>query len=194
MSVLVYLEHAGGAVDEPSLQALTLARAYAGGGEVDAVVACVEATQALSAALAGHGVGTLHVAEDGAYGAYGASRSLDYPCNDQWDRPDRGHDLQEEVYPSIQVKSTATYYRGEHYIFFRKADRFISDIVLQAHVEGRTISLVGWASRRRFWHTHEMKDFGAGHGLQPALHERFWGSMLAFPVMPVRLEGCPEAE
>lgn len=136
----------------------------------------------------------LEIHRVGAYGEYGASRILDYPFNDQWDRPDRGHDLQKDGFPSIQVKSTATYYRGEHYIFFRKADRFISDIVLQAHVEGRTISLVGWASRRRFWHKHEMKDFGAGHGLQPALHERFWGSMLAFPVMPVRLEGCPEAE
>ena len=30
MSVLVYLEHSAGEVDEPSLQALTLARAYGG--------------------------------------------------------------------------------------------------------------------------------------------------------------------
>ena len=39
MSVLVYLEHSAGEVDEPSLQALTLARAYGGGSEVQAVAA-----------------------------------------------------------------------------------------------------------------------------------------------------------
>jgi electron transfer flavoprotein alpha subunit len=69
VSVLVYLEHADGVVDEPSLQALTLARAFAG-GSVAAVCACVEATQALPAALAGHGVSTLHVAEGDAFASY----------------------------------------------------------------------------------------------------------------------------
>ena len=37
MTVLVYLEHADGAVDEPSLQAVTLARSLAGDASVQAV-------------------------------------------------------------------------------------------------------------------------------------------------------------
>ena len=39
MSVLVYLEHSDGEVAEPSLQALTLARALEGGDAVQAVLA-----------------------------------------------------------------------------------------------------------------------------------------------------------
>jgi electron transfer flavoprotein alpha subunit len=70
VSVLVYLEHANGEVDEPSLQALTLARAFAAGDAVSAVVACDSQLQAPSDSLAGHGVGTLHVAEDDVFGSY----------------------------------------------------------------------------------------------------------------------------
>ena len=68
MTVLVYLEHAEGEVDEPSLQALTLARAFSGG--VQAVCARVESTQSPLADLAGHGVETLHVAEGDAFASY----------------------------------------------------------------------------------------------------------------------------
>ena len=39
MTALVYLEQTDGAVDEPSLQAATLATSLAGGAEVHAVVA-----------------------------------------------------------------------------------------------------------------------------------------------------------
>ena len=70
MSVLVYLEHSAGEVDEPSLQALTLARAYAGGGTVVAVVACDVRLHAPVAALGEHGVSTLHVAEGEVFGSY----------------------------------------------------------------------------------------------------------------------------
>ncbi len=70
MSVLVYLEHSAGDVDEPSLQALTLARAFAGGSTVEAVVACDNKLQAPSEALAGHGVSSLHVAEGEAFVSY----------------------------------------------------------------------------------------------------------------------------
>ena len=70
MTVLVYLEHADGAVDEPSLQALTLARAYAAEDAVAAVVACDTVLQAPSSTLAEHGVETLHVAEAEVYTAY----------------------------------------------------------------------------------------------------------------------------
>jgi electron transfer flavoprotein alpha subunit len=70
VSVLVYLEHADGAVDEPSLQAVTLARAFAGETAVQALAACGDSTQAPSAALAGHGVEVLHVAVDEAFATY----------------------------------------------------------------------------------------------------------------------------
>ena len=68
-ATLVYVEHGDGAVDEPSLQALTLARAF-GGGSVQAICACVDSTQAPAAALAGHGVETLHVAEDEVFASH----------------------------------------------------------------------------------------------------------------------------
>jgi electron transfer flavoprotein alpha subunit len=74
MTVLVYLEHADGEIDEPSLQALTLARAFAGEA-VQAICARGESPQALSAALAGHGVATLHAAVGDAFDAY-APRAL----------------------------------------------------------------------------------------------------------------------
>ena len=74
VSVLVYLEHADGRVDEPSLQALTLARAFAGGGAVDAICACVDLPQALTGALAGHGVETLHAAVGESFASLRAAR------------------------------------------------------------------------------------------------------------------------
>jgi electron transfer flavoprotein alpha subunit len=70
MNVLVYLEHSDGEVDEPSLQAVTLARSYTGGGAVEAVCACDDKSQAPSGALAEHGVETLHVAEGDVFAAY----------------------------------------------------------------------------------------------------------------------------
>ena len=69
MRVLVYLEHAEGEVADPSLQALNLARALAADDEVAAVLACDTVSRAPAAALAGHGVGTLHVAEDAVFAA-----------------------------------------------------------------------------------------------------------------------------
>ena len=60
--VLVYLDHVDGTVDEPSLQALTLAHAFVGGGPVDAVCACGDSSHALTGPLVGHGVETLHAA------------------------------------------------------------------------------------------------------------------------------------
>jgi electron transfer flavoprotein alpha subunit len=70
VSTLVYLEHSAGEVDEPSLQALTLARALDGGDTVAAIVACNSLSQAPSGALAGHGVSALHVAEGDAFASY----------------------------------------------------------------------------------------------------------------------------
>ena len=63
--VLVLVEHAGGAPAELSMQALTLARRYAGGDPVEAIVFGAEAG-AVAAALGEHGVGTVHVAEHDA--------------------------------------------------------------------------------------------------------------------------------
>jgi len=70
VSVLVYLELAGAEVDEPSLQALTLARSYTGGSAVDAVVACDDASRAPSDALGEHGVSTLYLAESDGFATY----------------------------------------------------------------------------------------------------------------------------
>ena len=70
MSVLVYLEHSAGEVDEPSLQALTLARVYVGGSGVEAVAACAGKLHAPLAPLADHGVSTLHVAEGDVFASY----------------------------------------------------------------------------------------------------------------------------
>jgi electron transfer flavoprotein alpha subunit len=70
MTVLVYLEHANGGVDEPSLQAITLGRAFADGGAVHAVVACDDGSRAPLTTLAGHGVATLHAAVDDAFASY----------------------------------------------------------------------------------------------------------------------------
>ncbi len=72
MTVLAYVERADGAISEPSLQALALARALAAGAAVDAVTPCDDQSQ--GAALAGeagaHGVGTLHLACDDVFGSH----------------------------------------------------------------------------------------------------------------------------
>ena len=71
--VLVYVEHADGAPDELSLQAVTLARGFAGGEGVEAVLIGPGAEEA-APALAEHGVAAAHVAAlDGGYApqAYG---------------------------------------------------------------------------------------------------------------------------
>jgi electron transfer flavoprotein alpha subunit len=70
VSVVVYVEHAAGVVDEPSLQALTLARGLAGGDALQAVCACVDSTQSPADALAGHGVETLHAAVGEAFATH----------------------------------------------------------------------------------------------------------------------------
>jgi electron transfer flavoprotein alpha subunit len=68
VTALVYLEHADGAVDEPSLQAATLARSLAGGQPAQAMVASDTVSQALDPAPP---VGSVHVAVHEAFGAYG---------------------------------------------------------------------------------------------------------------------------
>jgi electron transfer flavoprotein alpha subunit len=62
MSVLVLVEHAGGAIDELSLQALTFARGYAGDGGLEGVL--VGGADA-AAVLGERGVRAAHVAEIG---------------------------------------------------------------------------------------------------------------------------------
>lgn len=67
MTVLVHLEHAGGAVDEPSLQAATLARSLADGGG-GAPVAAVLTRDTVSPALEGlPAVDAVHVAVHPAF-------------------------------------------------------------------------------------------------------------------------------
>jgi electron transfer flavoprotein alpha subunit len=74
--VLVYVEHANGEPDELSLQALTLARGYAGGDGVDAVMIGDGAADA-APALGEHGVGTVHVAElDGGFAPQAHARAV----------------------------------------------------------------------------------------------------------------------
>jgi electron transfer flavoprotein alpha subunit len=63
MAVLVLVEHAGGEIDELSLQALAFARAYDGSEPLHAVAV---GRPAESGVLGEHGVGTLHVAEHDA--------------------------------------------------------------------------------------------------------------------------------
>jgi electron transfer flavoprotein alpha subunit len=65
VSVLVYLEHADGAVDEPSLQAVALARGVAGEDDLHAVVASPSGGLELDPAPP---VATVHVAEHEAFG------------------------------------------------------------------------------------------------------------------------------
>ncbi|HEX6725184.1 MAG TPA: electron transfer flavoprotein subunit alpha/FixB family protein [Gaiella sp.] len=67
MTLLAYLEHADGAVDEPSLQAATLASLLAGDGEVHAVIASDTASVALEAAPQ---AGAVHVGVHEVFGSY----------------------------------------------------------------------------------------------------------------------------
>jgi electron transfer flavoprotein alpha subunit len=69
MSVLVYLKHVGGVVDEPSLQAATLARSLAGPGgtTVTAILASGTGLQGVANAPA---VDAVHVAVHEAYSSY----------------------------------------------------------------------------------------------------------------------------
>jgi electron transfer flavoprotein alpha subunit len=69
VTVLAYVEHADGEVDELSLQALAFARRYAGGDPLEAVVVGAEG-RATTDALGEHGVGTVHVAEHERLDAY----------------------------------------------------------------------------------------------------------------------------
>jgi electron transfer flavoprotein alpha subunit len=66
---LVYVEHQNGVVDEPSLQAVAVARRLAGDGPVHALTAGPGAAGA-AAALGSHGVATLHVAEHDAFATH----------------------------------------------------------------------------------------------------------------------------
>jgi electron transfer flavoprotein alpha subunit len=68
VTVLVHLEHAAGAVDEPSLQAVTLARSLAGDGAMHAVIASSTPLEGLAPPPAAE---TVHVAVHDAYAAYG---------------------------------------------------------------------------------------------------------------------------
>jgi electron transfer flavoprotein alpha subunit len=67
VTTLVYLEHTGGAVDEPSLQAATVARSLAGDTPAQAMVVSDAASQALDPPPP---VGAVHVAMHEAFGAY----------------------------------------------------------------------------------------------------------------------------
>ncbi len=62
--VLAYLEHRGETVDDVSLQALALARTLVDGAPLQAVVACNDQLQALSAVAGAHGVASLHFLQD----------------------------------------------------------------------------------------------------------------------------------
>ncbi len=69
MTVLVLVEHAGGGVDELSLQSLTLARELAGEQPLHALLVG-EGGREAAVELGAHGVGTAHVAEDERLAAY----------------------------------------------------------------------------------------------------------------------------
>ncbi len=67
MTVVAYLEHTGGAVDEPSLQAATLATSLAAGEPVHALAASNSLLQALDPPPP---VGTVHVAEHEVFASH----------------------------------------------------------------------------------------------------------------------------
>ena len=74
--VLAYVEHADGELDELSLQALTLARGYAGGEPLEAVMIGPGAADA-APALGEHGVATVHVAQiDGGFAPQAYARAV----------------------------------------------------------------------------------------------------------------------
>lgn len=64
MAVLTYLERGGEAVDDVSLQALAFVSMLTDAAPLEAVIACVDSSQALSGAAGAHGVRTLHVFQD----------------------------------------------------------------------------------------------------------------------------------
>jgi electron transfer flavoprotein alpha subunit len=66
---LVYVEHQNGAVDEPSLQAVAVARRLAAGGAVHVLAAGPGAADT-AAVLGAHGVATLHVADHEAFATH----------------------------------------------------------------------------------------------------------------------------
>jgi electron transfer flavoprotein alpha subunit len=66
---LVYVEHQNGAVDEPSLQVVAVARRLAAGGPVHALAAGPGAADT-AAVLGAHGVATLHVADHDAFATH----------------------------------------------------------------------------------------------------------------------------
>jgi electron transfer flavoprotein alpha subunit len=72
VTVLAYLELLDGAISEPSLQSLTVARELAGGGAVHAVLPSNDQLQGngIAAAAGEHGVSAVHVALDDIFGAY----------------------------------------------------------------------------------------------------------------------------
>jgi electron transfer flavoprotein alpha subunit len=67
--VLVLVEHAAGAVSEPSLQALTLARSFAGGEPVHVLIVGADGASA-AATLGSQGVSVAHVANHEALGVF----------------------------------------------------------------------------------------------------------------------------
>jgi electron transfer flavoprotein alpha subunit len=75
-TVLAFVEYADGAPDELSLQALTLARGYAGGEPLAAVMVGAAAAE-IAPALGEYGVGTVHVAGlDGGYAPQAWARAI----------------------------------------------------------------------------------------------------------------------
>jgi electron transfer flavoprotein alpha subunit len=73
VSVLVVVERTPDGVEDMTLQALTIARALAAGGTLDALVVCPPGdtvSQGILDVLGRHGVSTVHVAEHDAFSAY----------------------------------------------------------------------------------------------------------------------------
>ncbi len=69
MGVLVLVEHEAGAIDELSLQALSLARDLAGGEPLQALLVGPGGAEA-AGQLGAYGVATAHVADDERLAAY----------------------------------------------------------------------------------------------------------------------------
>jgi electron transfer flavoprotein alpha subunit len=69
VTVLVYVEHRDGLLDEPSGQALTFARRYAAGAPVHAFAAG-DGAASLAGEVGAHGVTTLHLADHETFSAY----------------------------------------------------------------------------------------------------------------------------
>ena len=112
--VLVFVEHADGAVDELSQQALTFARGLAGGDGVAALLIGAGAEDA-APALAEHGVATAHVAAlDGGFApqAYGrAVAQLAEPALRRRDRRRRHRRRQRGARPRRGDDRTARWRR-----------------------------------------------------------------------------------